>query len=135
MAYIPEALRRLVYDRAQGRCEYCLLDVLYAYLPYELDHIIAEKHGGATTESNLCLSCFECNRHKGSDVASYDETTGEIVRLFNPRRDQWLDHFRLEAPQIVAMTPIGRVTVKLLQLNRRERLLERDELIAEGKYP
>ena len=48
MSYIPEALRRLVYERAGGHCEYCLLDVRYAYFPYEIDHIVAEKHGGKT---------------------------------------------------------------------------------------
>ncbi len=135
MSYIPETLRQLVYERAEGRCEYCLLPVRYAYLTYEIDHVIAEKHGGATDEANLCLSCFECNRHKGSDVASYDETSGEIVRLYNPRRDRWAEHFRLEAERIVPLTPIGRVTMKLLQLNKHERLLERGELIAAGKYP
>ncbi len=135
MSYISKSLRRSVFDRAEGRCEYCLLPVRYAYLPYEIDHIIAEKHGGETSENNLCLSCFECNRHKGSDVASYDDKVGDIVRLYNPRRDNWMEHFRLETNHIIPLTPIGRVTVKLLQLNRHERLIERRELIAAGKYP
>lgn len=135
MSYIPESLRRLVYERAEGHCEYCLLAVRYAYFPYEVDHIIAEKHGGQTDADNLCLSCFECNRYKGSDLASYDQDTGEIVRLFHPRQDQWIDHFRLEAEYLVPLTTIGRVTVKLLQLNKYERLLERAELVATGKYP
>lgn len=135
MSYIPEALRQLVYERANGHCEYCRLDVRYAYFPYEIDHIVAEKHEGKTDESNLCLSCFECNCHKGSDLSSYDAQVDDIVRLFNPRRDQWSDHFQLNDAQILALTPIGRVTVKLLQFNKRERLLEREELIAAGKYP
>lgn len=135
MSYVPESLRRLVYERAEGRCEYCLLPVRYAYFPYEVDHIIAEKHGGQTDADNLCLSCFECNRYKGSDLASYDEVSGEIVRLFHPRRDQWSDYFRHEAEYLAPLTPIGRVTIKLLQLNKYERLLERAELVAAGKYP
>lgn len=135
MSYISEALRRLVIERAQNCCEYCLLDIRFAYLPYEIDHIVAEKHGGKTEADNLCLTCFECNRHKGSDIASYDEATGEIIRLFDPRRDRWAEHFQLEGALIVPLTGIGRVTEKLLQFNKRERLLERDELIAEGKYP
>lgn len=135
MSYIPEALRRLVHERAKGCCEYCLLDSRYAYFSYEVDHIVAEKHGGKTEADNLCLSCFECNRYKGSDIASYDETTGEIVRLFDPRRDTWETHFQLESAHITSLTAIGRVTVKLLQLNKRERLLERDELIVDGRYP
>jgi len=133
--YISESLRKLVYERANGRCEYCLLNTRYAYFPYEIDHIIAEKHGGKTAEDNLCLSCFECNRHKGSDIASYDQTSEEVVRLFHPRRDQWAEFFRLEDAKIIALNPIGRVTVKLLQLNQHERLIERAELLADGKYP
>ena len=135
MSYIPETLRRSVYERANGHCEYCLLSIRYAYLPYEVDHIIAEKHGGKTEDENLCLSCFECNRHKGSDIASYDEDIGDVVRLYHPRRDLWADHFRLEGAQIIPLTPIGRVTVRLLQLNDPERLLEREALIAVGQYP
>ena len=135
MSYIPEPLRRLVYDRANGHCEYCLLAARYAYFPYEIDHIIAEKHGGQTDADNLCLSCFECNRYKGSDLASYDQETGEIVRLFHPRRDQWAEHFRIEGEYLMPLTPVGRVTVKLLQFNKHERLTERAQLLASGNYP
>ena len=88
MTYIPDRLRQLVVERANGCCEYCLInehDYLYGH---EVDHIIAEKHRGETIEENLCLSCYECNRHKGSDFASFDPVTGEIAMLFNPRGDQ-----------------------------------------------
>jgi len=81
MSYIPESLRQFVYERAKGRCEYCLIRDDDVYSPHEVDHIYAEKHGGATTEANLCLSCFDCNRHKGSDLTSLDPDTGEIARL------------------------------------------------------
>lgn len=53
MVRVPERLRRLVRDRVQGRCEYCLMpedDVLYTH---ESDHIVAEKHGGPTSLENL----------------------------------------------------------------------------------
>jgi hypothetical protein len=39
--YIPAALRRLVEDRAQNQCEYCLLPAKVAFFPHEIDHIIA----------------------------------------------------------------------------------------------
>jgi 5-methylcytosine-specific restriction endonuclease McrA len=93
MTYIRESLRRLVFQRANGRCEYCLLHEDDAYMPHEVDHIYAEKHGGETSEANLCLSCAECNRYKGSDLASIDPQTGEVVQLIHPRRDNWSDHF------------------------------------------
>lgn len=95
MTYIPEQLRRLVVERANGSCEYCLINQQDSLVAHEVDHIIAEKHRGTTTENNLCLSCYECNRHKGSDFASFDLITNAIAMLFNPRHDRWLEHFEL----------------------------------------
>jgi hypothetical protein len=110
MTHIPEALRQLVVNRAQGCCEYCLLNQDDSFLAHEVDHIIAEKHRGTTTEDNLCLSCFDCNRHKGSDISSVDPDTDQLTPLFHPRRDRWNVHFRLEGARIVPLTPTGRVT-------------------------
>lgn len=135
MTHIPEALRRLVSIRANGCCEYCLLNQNDSFLPHEIDHIIAEKHRGTTTEDNLCLSCFDCNRYKGSDISSIDPDTDEVVPLFHPRRDTWSDHFRLDGAQIIPLTPTGRVTEYLLRLNDPERLARRTILIRLGRYP
>ena len=128
-AYVSVKLRRLVGDRANQACEYCLVPEIAVLVPHEIDHIIAEKHGGQTDESNLALACTLCNKHKGSDLASIDPLSGEIVRLYNPRRDLWCDHFQLEAGKITPLTSIGRVTVKLLQINRPERIKERQLLL------
>ena len=62
---IPERLRRQVRERAQGRCEYCFIHEADMYYPHEADHVIAEKHGGATSLENLAWACFYCNRFKG----------------------------------------------------------------------
>src|SRR3954454_1453924 len=97
--YVPATLRRLVHDRANGRCEYCLMPESMTWSVHTLDHIIAEKHGGPTTEDNLALACTLCNARKGSDLASIDEQTGAIEPLFHPRRDRWSDHFRLSDAQ------------------------------------
>ena len=43
MTYIPEALRRLVAEQADGRCEYCRLHEDDAFFTHEVDHIYAEK--------------------------------------------------------------------------------------------
>ena len=115
--YIPVALRRQVRDRANGCCEYCLIPEAVSFALHPIDHVIAEKHGGPTTAENLALCCTICNLHKGSDLASVDPLTGEIVLLFNPRRERWTDHFRLAEGRIEPLTPMGRVTVRLLQLN------------------
>ena len=93
MAYIPETLRQLVVERANGRCEYCLINQSDSLYTYEIDHIIPEKHRGETIADNLCLSCLDCNRHKGSDFASFDPETDDVIRLFNPRQDVWSEHF------------------------------------------
>jgi hypothetical protein len=135
MSYIPESLRKLIIERAEGHCEYCRIHMNVAYLAHQIDHIYAEKHGGETSEDNLCLSCILCNRYKGSDLCSLDPQTGEISELFHPRREKWETHFKLEGERIVPLTAQGRVTVKLLQLNSEERLLERTLLIEQGRYP
>ena len=68
MTYIPDALRRLVYERSSGKCEYCLIDEAFTIKRHEIDHIRPIKHGGDTIRENLCLSCFDCKRYKGSDL-------------------------------------------------------------------
>jgi hypothetical protein len=135
MSYIPEGLRRLVIERAADRCEYCLIhqqDSLYAH---EVDHIIPEKHRGETNETNLCLACLDCNRHKGSDFASFDPETGQVTLLFNPREQVWDDHFRLEGARIIPLSPAGRVTVFVLNLNDEFRIRSRRALLGAGRYP
>jgi 5-methylcytosine-specific restriction endonuclease McrA len=130
--YIPVALRRLVHDRAKGCCEYCLLPETAVFASHEVDHIVAEKHSGVTEANNLALSCTLCNKHKGSDLASINPETGEIIPLYHPRRDSWQEHFHLDGAKIRPLTPIGQVTVRLLQLNRRDRVQERQLLQEAG---
>ena len=132
---ISAALRREVRERAEERCEYCLLAESQAIFPHEPDHLIALKHGGETTSANLALACFDCNRFKGSDIASVDPLTGELVALFNPRRQAWAEHFELRSGVIVPLTPVGRVTENLLRLNLGSRVEVRERLAALKEYP
>jgi 5-methylcytosine-specific restriction endonuclease McrA len=84
--YISADLRREVTTRASNCCEYCHISQEDQFFSFEIDHIISEKHGGATTSDNLCLSCPDCNAYKGSDIASVDCEDGEtITGLFHPR--------------------------------------------------
>jgi HNH endonuclease len=128
-------LRRQVVERASNCCEYCLLHQDLAASTHQVDHVIAEKHGGQTSLDNLALSCTVCNRRKGSDIGSIDPQTGNLVPLFNPRTQQWVDHFRLDGVHIIGLTEVGRATVEFLQLNAFERLIERDALIRASLYP
>jgi HNH endonuclease len=130
--YINAALRKQVYQRARGCCEYCLLPDIATFAPHEIDHIIAEKHGGLTETENLALSCTLCNKHKSSDLTSIDPETGEIVPLYHPRQDQWREHFQIKDAEFVALSAKARVTIRLLQLNRRDRIEERQLLLEAG---
>jgi hypothetical protein len=90
-----------------------------------VDHVVAEKHSGATEINNLALACWRCNRHKGSDLTSFDPQTRQLSPLFNPRTQAWAEHFAYERERIIGLTPEGRTTVNLLRLNSEDRLTER----------
>jgi hypothetical protein len=132
---VPADLRAAVRARARQRCEYCLIHEDDAGLCHQPDHIIARKHGGPTVEGNLAWACQVCNQLKGSDLASVDLETGRIIRLFNPRRDRWMKHFRLQGPLIVPRTAVGRVTEYFLQFNHPRTVAMRRYLIRAGRYP
>ena len=132
---IPIRLRRLVVQRAKQRCEYCLLHQDDRPEPHACDHIIARKHRGRTSSDNLAFACARCNNHKGPDLASADPLTGEIVLLFNPRTDNWGNHFAVANAHIIGLTAIGRATVELLHFNDPLRVEQRRVLIAAGQYP
>ena len=76
VTYISPQLRRTVIERASEWCEYCHISQADQFFAFEIDHIIAEKHGGQTLIDNLCLSCPDCNAFKGSDIASIDWGSG-----------------------------------------------------------
>ena len=129
------ALIRLVWQRARACCEYCRMPQAFDPTPFEIDHIIAEKHKGPTVAGNLCLSCFYCNSFKGSDISGLDAVTRKLTPLFNPRRHKWSRHFRWEGPYLVGRTAIGRVTIELLRINDPFRVEFREELMEEGLFP
>lgn len=133
--YVPAHLRRRVTERAGGLCEYCLIHRDDTFFGCEIEHVISEKHGGATASENLALACMTCNRHKGTDIASLCERSGYLCRLFNPRTDRWSDHFVVEGAVIRPLTDIGEVTAKLLGFNQPDRLIEREALILVSRYP
>lgn len=126
---------RLVWRRADARCEYCRMPQRADEASFEVDHIIARKHGGPSVGGNLCLSCYHCKAHKGSDLASIDPQTGKLSPLFHPRRQRWKAHFRWDGASLIGRTAIGRVTIALLRINDPFRVELRSELIKEGIFP
>jgi hypothetical protein len=135
VTYIAAELRRLVVARAEGICEYCLIAEDDTFYGCEADHIISEKHGGATNADNLAMACVFCNQAKGSDVGSIHGESNSFVRFFNPRTDAWADHFALMENRLVGTTPIGIVTAKILAFNAADRVSERKILQSSGRYP
>ena len=121
-----------VWRRAQGRCEYCRFPARLTRVHFQIDHIIAEKHGGRTTFENLALSCFFCNTYKGPNLAGLDPESQEVTRLFHPRRDRWREHFRWDGPVLEGRTPIGRATIETLRINHKDALAVRQSLLEEG---
>ncbi|MGV0027371.1 HNH endonuclease [Phormidesmis priestleyi] len=99
----------------------------YFTFPFEVEHIIPVYRGGADAESNLALACRSCNLRKGTRINSKDPESNTEVRLFNPRLDQWNEHFQaeVESSKILGMTSIGRATVICLDFNNQIQLLAR----------
>jgi hypothetical protein len=114
---VDEELRSLVWQRAKSRCEYCHLPDGHTDAPFQVDHIVAQKHGGRTESDNLALACFYCNSYKGANIAGLDPVTGRLVRLFHPRIDRWSKHFAWNDETIQGRTAIGRATAQVLWMN------------------
>jgi hypothetical protein len=129
------ALQQFVRDRAHGCCEYCQFPLALASTPFQIDHIIARQHRGATFPNNLALICFADNHYKGPHLAGIDPKTGRRAWLFNPRQEKWSKHFRWDGPVLIGRTPVGRATIAVLNINADYRIDQRATLIAEGAFP
>ena len=130
--YIPADLRRLVIDRANNRCEYCLIPQLLVASAHQIDHIIAEKHQGKTVDENLALSCMICNLRKGTDIGSLHPETSKLHPLFHPRKMVWNEHFKLVSEQIIGLSAVAETTANFLKFNIPMRVSERAALRQSG---
>lgn len=83
-SYVSEELRRLVANRAERLCEYCLIPEDDAFFGCESDPLVSLKHSGPTEAMNLVYGCPFCNRNKGSNIASLSGVAAELARFFNP---------------------------------------------------
>lgn len=117
--YIPADVERRVRQAARNRCGFCLSPQHLVMGLLEIEHLIPLAQGGTSDESNLWLACSICNGHKSEKIAALDPDTTEVVRLFNPRIDDWHTHFRWsdDGMTIIGKTPIGRATVIALHLD------------------
>ncbi len=127
-------LERLVRQRGAGRCEYCRLPQAGTRVPLEIDHVIARKHRGRTVSGNLALSCYYCNVYKGPNLTGLDPATGQMTRLYHPRRHKWSHHFRFDGSILIGRTAIGRTTIDVLRMNHPQLVALRDILMAAGIF-
>jgi hypothetical protein len=117
---IPQWLHHKVVRRARNRCEYCRLPQALCPVPLQIDHILPQAKHGATEFQNLSLVFPVRNNGKRAHTSSTDPETRRIVRLFNPRRQKWIAHFRWSEDfgTIFGRTAIGRATIIRLRMNR-----------------
>jgi hypothetical protein len=135
MSYIPSILRKSIIKRAENCCEYCHLSQKGQEATFHIDHVIPFVSEGETTFENLALACVSCSLRKGAKRIVVDSETMKEVRLFNPRTDNWKDHFQWSGIILIGTTPIGRATIETLDLNRRLILAIREEEILLGRHP
>jgi len=129
--------RRIVTERARGCCEYCLSQERFATQNFSVEHIIPKSQGGKTDVDNLALACQGCNNYKYNKIEGRDPESGDIVSLYHPRQQQWSDHFGWndDFTLIIGLTPTGRATTEVLQLNRSGVVELRQVLYEVGKHP
>src|SRR5438128_12579085 len=110
-------LLRHLRQLAGERCDSCRMPAALDPLPFQVDHIIAEQHGGETVIENLAWSCLHCNKHKGPNIAGIDPLTRKLVPLYDPRKQRWERHFSWDRATVVGRTRIGRTTIRVLAMN------------------
>jgi len=136
-AYISKKLRERIAEQARNRCGYCLSSEQIVGLPMEVDHLLPQALGGHTIEVNLWLACSACNAFKGQRISARDPESGLTVRLFNPREQDWNEHFLWvdSGSRIVGRTAVGRATAKALRLNRPLLVKARRSWVTAGWHP
>ncbi len=135
MSDIPAALRRLVSQRAAGRCEYCKLSQAGQEATFHIDHIVPRVASGLTAADNLALACVSCSLRKGSRQTVTDPVSGQQCRLFHPRQERWEDHFQWNGALVEGLTPLGRATVEALAMNRPLIVAIREAEEQLGRHP
>lgn len=134
---VSTAKRKLVAERAGFVCEYCFSQKNFSPDPFSVEHIIPKSKKGSDELENLALSCQGCNGFKYNKILAIDPLSGRNVRIYNPRRDVWKNHFAWHKSfsEIVGLTAKGRATINLLKLNREEVVNLRKVLYLYGKHP
>lgn len=128
---------QMVRKRADHRCEYCLASEWLMGQLCHIDHIVPRAKDGSSKLDNLCLACAACNGSKLDRTHAFDPETGELVRLFHPREQEWYEHFAWssDGTHILGITACGRATVELLRLNRPLSVAVRAHWVSIHRHP
>lgn len=128
------AIRKFIAARANFRCEYCMKPEIVANFSFHIEHIISRQHGGTNHLSNLAYACSWCNWKKGPNIATVLHEKGDLLPIFHPREDIWNDHFKVEEGVIIGKTDIAKGTIRLLDMNTVELIMERKVLTESGFF-
>lgn len=137
MPKISEKIQLQVRERANHCCEYCLALGQFAFSTFTVDHIIAISKGGTDDLGNLAWACSHCNNCKYNRLFCIDPLSKIKVPLFNPRKNNWSEHFIWNKNQtiIIGVSSIGRATINCLKVNRQEAVNLRGALRVFGVHP
>lgn len=126
----------VVASRAGRRCEYCRAPESIFNFPFEVEHVIPTTLSGTNTEDNLALACRSCNLFKADCREAIDPESQQTVSLYNPRVDDWAEHFAVDATQaILGLTPVARATIQRLRMNAPTQLEARRQWARLGLFP
>lgn len=119
MSKISKDLEKKVREASKHRCGYCLTPQSLTSHKLEIEHIFPISKGGKSEKENLCLACRHCNLHKASKIYGFDAVSARRVRLFNPNRQIWSEHFVWDKDKtsIIGKTSCGCATIYALKMN------------------
>lgn len=137
MPFISDTIRQQVRERSGYSCEYCKTQERLIAMPLVVDRIFPTSLGGENVPSNLAAACYRCNQFKSAKISGRDPLSEEVVALFHPRKQLWLNHFAWtdEGLYIEGQTAIGRTTVETLRMNNTYVTESRKIWISEDWHP
>jgi hypothetical protein len=137
MSRISTKLRDKIRLTAKELCGYCQSPQHLIPIPFEIEHILPIAEGGTNTEENLWLACRVCNSFKHAKTHAVDPKTNRKIRLFNPRKQMWQEHFEFsdDKTAIIGKTACGRATVIVLKLNNPRSVKMRKLWVSVGWFP
>jgi hypothetical protein len=102
---------------------------------FHSEHVVPRAKGGIDDVANLALACPRCNLRKSDRTSAPDPRSRADVPIFNPRQDEWREHFRWNGVRLVGRTAVGRATITALDLNHPRRLRIRKAETYFGLFP